>query len=149
MVAGMRYLIVSALLFANTAFAQNEPPITEEDREFVYELARDLASCSGFYEALSIAYRDSNEAASKNFGNLSNGAEIASAWAAHAVTDWKNALSFAKNLMDAETTSWLFTLREGKALEDIKEQSEECKQIYPLQVQFVEEVRKKVYGFKE
>ena len=90
--------------------ASEQPAISAEDKEMLYETAEGFADCAGAYEAMSMTMKArGHENVAISVHEFANGAQIAGAWLLYsmgAIKDWQEALTFIKERAGSETTRW-------------------------------------------
>lgn len=123
--------------------------LSQQDRDVAHKTATELATCAGFYEAISRAARSADPTMSKHYHEVANGAWIAAAMAASSIIEPKHARQYADSIRDVQETFWTLHIRDMPKVDaEFSKRGSICEDLNPIQVYLVEEARKQAYGFK-
>ncbi|NQV80920.1 MAG: hypothetical protein HQ495_10230 [Alphaproteobacteria bacterium] len=146
--------IASALLILATVLgvatittetrAQNK-----SDADKAFEVASEFAQCAALFDALSeFMKRAGQPDAAQTFGDTGNGAQIASIMVASNITSWDQATQMAENIRASTGPYWkTLVINEGVQGDEVQQRMAVCAALNPLQVELVQEARKRAYGF--
>ncbi|NVJ98794.1 MAG: hypothetical protein HWE25_11610 [Alphaproteobacteria bacterium] len=136
---------ISFLLLALPLNADDEPPIDKDD---VYTLAQQFASCAGLYDALAQSVQDQigNSAMVEQFKGMANGAQITAQYVAQQAIDTEKAKEFASNGRKTFSASWGLRV-DPEPDKAAQQEMNICLELNPFQADVVERARKKAYGF--
>lgn len=131
-------------------FGDTNAQESENSDSKMFEIANEFGNCAGLFDAFSAWIGNEDPAASEHYRYVANGAEIAASMVATMVNnDSRKSLEFAKNLRIATGPRWKSILFGNGITEDVAKQVTVCEQLNSLQVELVDEARKRAYGFSE